>query len=139
MAEAAVHLVDHVIPKVPVHQWVLSFPIPLRSLFAVRPNLFAPVLQIIHRAIATFLLKQAGQNRDQAATGAVTLIQHFGSAANLNIHLHALVFDGVYGNLDAVNIVDTVSTPDESTPAPAAVAPIFHPASAPVRRLPTSA
>jgi len=29
-------------------------------------------------------------------TGAVTLIQGFGSAANLNIHLHGLVLDGVY-------------------------------------------
>jgi acetylornithine deacetylase/succinyl-diaminopimelate desuccinylase-like protein len=33
-----------------------------------------------------------------AATGAVTVtvIQHFGSAANLNIHIHGLVLDGVY-------------------------------------------
>ena len=30
----------------------------------------------------------------------VTLIQRFGSAANLNIHLHCLVLDGVYLNLD---------------------------------------
>ena len=28
MAEAAAYLVDHVIPKVPVRQWVLPFPIP---------------------------------------------------------------------------------------------------------------
>ena len=75
MAEAAAHLVDHVIPKVPVRQWVLSFPIHLRSLFAVHPELLAPILQIIHRAIATFLFTQTGQKRDQAATGAVTLIQ----------------------------------------------------------------
>ena len=27
--------------------------------------------------------------------GAVTLIQRFGSTANLNIHLHCLVLDGV--------------------------------------------
>ena len=52
MAETAAWLVDHVIPKVPVRQWVLSFPIPLRSLFAVHPELLAPVLQIIHRVIA---------------------------------------------------------------------------------------
>ena len=41
MAEAAAHLVDHVIPKVPVCRWVLSFPIPLRRLFAVYPDLLA--------------------------------------------------------------------------------------------------
>ncbi len=51
MAEAAAYLVDH---------GVLSFPIPLRSLFAVHPELLAPILQIIHRAIATFLIDQTG-------------------------------------------------------------------------------
>ena len=61
MNEAAAHLVDHVIPKVPVRQWVLSFPIPLRSLFAVHPELLLPVLPIIHRAITTFLFKQTGR------------------------------------------------------------------------------
>ncbi|MCC8997668.1 MAG: transposase [Nitrosomonas sp.] len=34
--------------------------------------------------------------RIDAQTGAITLIQRFGSAANLNIHLHCLVLDGVY-------------------------------------------
>ena len=43
-----------------------------------------PILQIIHRAIATFLIDQTGIKRDQAATGAVTLIQRFGSAANVS-------------------------------------------------------
>ena len=31
-----------------------------------------------------------------AQTGAVTLIQRFGSALNLNIHFHMLYLDGVY-------------------------------------------
>ena len=31
-----------------------------------------------------------------SATGEVTLIQRFGSALNLNIHLHVLFLDGVY-------------------------------------------
>ncbi len=38
MHEAAAHLVDNVIPKVPVRQWVLSFPIPLRALLAAHPE-----------------------------------------------------------------------------------------------------
>jgi len=66
------------------------------SSFAAHPELLAPVLQIIHRVIARFLIKQAGLNRSAADTGAVTLIQRFGSAANLSIHLHCLVLDGVY-------------------------------------------
>ena len=32
MAQTAAHLVDHAIPHVPVRQWVLSLPIPLRLL-----------------------------------------------------------------------------------------------------------
>jgi hypothetical protein len=86
MAQSAAHLVDCVIPRVPVRQWVLSFPIPLRILFAAHPELLSPLLQIIHRVIATFLIKQSGLRRAQAHTGAVTLIQRFGSAANLNEH-----------------------------------------------------
>ena len=96
MAQTAAHLVDHVIPHVPVRQWVLSLPIPLRLLLAAQPKLVTPVLQVVHRVITRFLLKQAGAKADEADSGAVTLIQRFGSAANLNIHLHCLVLDGVY-------------------------------------------
>jgi hypothetical protein len=95
MAETAAHLVDCNIPRVPVRQWVLSFSIPLRILFAAHPDLFSPMLQCIHRVVAAFLIKQSGLQRTQAHTGAVTLIQRCGSAANLNIHLHCLVLDGL--------------------------------------------
>ena len=78
--------------------------------------------------IATFLFKQTGQKRDQVATGAVTRIQRFGSAANLNIHLHALVLDGVYGKPPAT---DTIDIAHECPPATAAAAPVFHEAGAP--------
>jgi Putative transposase len=82
--------------QVPVRQWVLSLPIPRLLLFAAPPELLTPVLRIIHRVIVGFLRKQAGLQRAAADTGAVTLIQRFGSAANLNIYLHCLVLDGVY-------------------------------------------
>jgi rRNA maturation protein Nop10 len=42
------------------------------------------------------LIKQAGYTQQSARTGAVTLIQRFGSALNLNIHFHILFLDGVY-------------------------------------------
>jgi Putative transposase. len=90
---------------------VLSFPIPLRLLFAAHPELLAPLLQTVHQVIATFLIKQAGLKRAEAATGAVTLIQRFGSAANLDLHLHGLVLDGVYCTTGS--------------------APVFHPVRAP--------
>jgi len=58
MAQSAAVLVDEVIPQAPVRQWVLSFPIGLRILFAARPALLTPVLRLIHRVIAGFLLKR---------------------------------------------------------------------------------
>ena len=75
MAQTAAHLIDHVIPQVPVRQWVLSLPIPLRYLLASHPHLLSPVLQVINRAISTFLIKQAGLKRFEVQTGAFTLIQ----------------------------------------------------------------
>ena len=47
----------------------------------------------------------------RADTGAVTLIQRFGSAANLNIHLHCLVLDGVYLNRDDVPVFHEAAAP----------------------------
>ena len=46
--------------------------------------------------ITRHLLDAAELTAGEGHGGAVTLIQRFGSAANLNIHLHCLVLDGVY-------------------------------------------
>ena len=84
MVESAALLVDEVFPEQPVRQWVLSFPYPLRFLFASRPAIMGQVLGIVYRAIAGHLIKKAGLTGKEARTGAVTLIQRFGSALNLN-------------------------------------------------------
>ena len=89
MSQTAAHLLDHVIPQVPVRQWVLS-------LLAAQPELVTPVLQVVQRVVTGHLLDGVGLKREEGHGGAVTLIQRFGSAANLNIHLHCLVLDGVY-------------------------------------------
>ena len=68
-------------------------------------------MQAIHRVIAGFLVKRAGFKLSRADTGAVTLIQRFGSAANLNIHLHCLVLDGVYLNRDGVPVFYEAAAP----------------------------
>jgi hypothetical protein len=97
MVESAAHLVDHVFPEAPVRQWVLTFPFPLRFLFANDPSALSAVLTVVHRAIATFVVRHSGFTVSSGArTGAVTLIQRFGSALNLNVHLHMLFLDGAY-------------------------------------------
>ena len=59
-------------------------------------TLLSAVLGIVYRAIANFLSKEAGISEAPAQSGAVRLIQRFGSALNLNLHCHRLFLDGVY-------------------------------------------
>jgi hypothetical protein len=106
-------LVDEVLPETPMRQWVLSFPFPLRFLFASRPEIMGRALGIVYRVLSTHLIRKAGFTHKSARTGAVTLIQRFGGALNLNVHLmcmdarmpwahgcagaaHMLFLDGVY-------------------------------------------
>jgi hypothetical protein len=51
--------------------------------------------------------------RIEAQTDAITLIQRFGSAANLNIYLHRLVLDGVYCAQKGVPQFHSVGTPTD--------------------------
>jgi Putative transposase len=69
---------------------------PSGALFATDSAALSAALGIVYRAIASHLVRKAGLNRATAQTGAVTLIQRFCSALNLNIHFHLLVLDGVY-------------------------------------------
>jgi len=96
MADSAALLVDEILPLQPMRQWVLSFPFPLRFLFASQPAIMGKVLGIVYRTIATHMTRKAGYTKATAQTGAVTLIQCFGGALNLNIHFHMLYLDGVY-------------------------------------------
>src|SRR5437868_616387 len=79
-----------------MRQWVLSVPYPLRLLLARDPKILSNVLGIVYRVISNFLIKRAGETHKTSCTGAVTLIQRFGSALNLNINYHMLFLDGIY-------------------------------------------
>jgi hypothetical protein len=51
MNEGAAFLVDHVFPQVPVRQWVVSFPMPLRFWMARNPRLAMAALHIFQRIL----------------------------------------------------------------------------------------
>ena len=58
-------------------------------------RIIGPCLTVVIRAIETDLIQRAGLTRESHARGGiVTLLQRFGSALNLNIHLHMIVLDG---------------------------------------------
>ena len=85
MAQSAALLVDEIFPRLPLRQWVLSVPLPLRFLLAREPPVMGAVLGIVYRAMASYLLNQAGFTASTAPIGAVTLIQRFGSALDLYV------------------------------------------------------
>ena len=97
MVESAAHLLDHVVPHIPMRQWVLSFPWPLRVLFAARPDWLSRILRVVTRALSSAVVRRAGLRRgDGAQNPTITFIQRYGSALNLNVHCHLLVPDGAY-------------------------------------------
>ena len=103
MAQTAAHLVDHVIPPVPMRQWVISVPKRLRCFLADRPNAVAALTRIFIEEIERLLCTAAGPTRagDRPSVarprlGAVSFLHRFGSAINHHVHLHACATDGVF-------------------------------------------
>ena len=116
MNETAALLVDHVLPVVPIRQWVVSFPFSLRFWLARRPDLLSVCLAIIQRVISRSYQRRAKHQgfSGDLKTGAVTFIQRFGSSLNLNPHLHILAVDGVF----EISEADAVFRPAPSVTDP---------------------
>jgi hypothetical protein len=92
----------------------LSPPIPLPLALAAQPELVTLVLQLVPRAVLRDLLGQARLKSDECHAGAVTLIQRFGLAANLNAQLYCLMLDGVYrGGGDGVPAIVELAAPTD--------------------------
>jgi hypothetical protein len=99
MADTAAHIVDRVLPRVPVRQWVLSLPFGLRCRLAHDRDLTADVLRVFVRAVFTSLRRRSRPKRSgsgAAHCAAVTFVQRSGGTLNLNVHFHTLVLDGTY-------------------------------------------
>ena len=78
---------------------------------ATNPGALTLVLGEVYRTLSGYLLKSAGLTRSAGATGAVTLIQRFGSALNLNVHFYMLFLDGVYETGDGKPVFRQVPAP----------------------------
>jgi hypothetical protein len=112
MANTAAHLVDRVLPDVPVRQYVLSLPHELRKLAAFKADVLTALGRIFVEAIfARYRARTQREGLENAQCGAITFVQRFGSL-NLNVHFHVLVLDGV-----------VTRDPDRRV--------LFHPAAAP--------
>jgi hypothetical protein len=103
MVETAAHLCDHVFPRLPVRQWVLSVPKRLRYFMQRDGAVLNMVLRVFLRVISQSLQAHcpgAAQvhTTDRAALhiGAVAFIHRFGSSLNGHMHFHVCVVDGVF-------------------------------------------
>jgi hypothetical protein len=123
MVETAAHLADHVFPRLPVRQWVLSVPKRLRYFMQRDGAVLNMVLRIFLRVIAQSLQPNSPGTAqlDRAALhiGAVAFIHRFGSSLNGHVHFHVCVVDGVF---------EEVPGDTDAQSSPPGV--IFHPASA---------
>lgn len=85
------------LPDIAVRQWVLSLPHRLRYLLAWDHELCRAVVAVYLRTVFGFLRRRARQDGvADGRSGAVAILQRFGGALNLNVHVHALVLDGVF-------------------------------------------
>ena len=129
MVETAAHLNDHVFPRLPVRQWVLSVPKRLRYFMQRDGPVLNMVLRIFLRVIAQSLQSRSpgAAQVDKAALhiGAVAFIHRFGSSLNQHVHFHVCVVDGVFEGVPGEGTVD--ANADVPAPPPGV---IFHPASA---------
>ena len=96
MVETAAHLVDHVIPRVPMRQWVLTVPKRVRYFLQRNPKLFSGVLRVFMRALNTALRRHSPGAPCNSRFGAVAFLHRAGSSLNEHPHLHSAVTDGVF-------------------------------------------
>jgi hypothetical protein len=117
MAETAAHLVDHVFPRLPVRQWVVSFPKWLRYFMKKDPAVLSAALGIVLRIIEQSVRACCPGAGPNARVGAVVFIHQFGSSLNEPIHFHIVVIDGVFepSDNDAGVVFFEAMTLDEST------------------------
>jgi hypothetical protein len=93
MSDTAAHLVDRVLPHVPVRQWVLSFPHAIRYRLAYDAGMVTDVLGIFTKTIFASLIRPSPRIRRRAESTVWRRYVHTAlrSALNLNLHLHTLV------------------------------------------------
>ena len=82
MAETAAHLTDHVFPRLPVRQRVLSVPKRLRYYLQRDTALQGAVLRIMLRVVEGCLREHSLGCNSTSRIGAIAFIHRFGSTLN---------------------------------------------------------
>ena len=94
--DTAIHLVERVLPHVPFRQWTLSFPKRIRWHLARDVGLCSDVLNLFLRALFAYHRRRGRELGFEGQSAAVSFVQRFGSALQLNVHFHVLVPEGLF-------------------------------------------
>jgi hypothetical protein len=105
MVAPAAHLTDHVLPPLPVRQWVLAMPKRLRYFLHRDTDLQGAALRLFLRAVDQHLRARSPGSGPAARLGAVAFIHRFGSTLNAHLHFHCVVVDGVFDATAAGGVV----------------------------------
>lgn len=93
MCDSAAHLVDHVLPDVPVRQWELTAPHEVRRVHALRPHALTAQGRIFVGEIARWQ-KRVGSAGEEARFRAAGKGPWVAEALGFNIHAGVMVRRG---------------------------------------------
>ncbi|MBK8387361.1 MAG: transposase [Candidatus Accumulibacter sp.] len=96
MVETAALLADHVFPRLPVRQWVLSVPKRLRYHLQHDPTIETLALRIFLSVVEQVLRRACPAAGSDSRIGAVAFIHRFGALLLNREHFHCLVIEGVF-------------------------------------------
>lgn len=97
MAQGAANLLDHVLPKVGLRQFVLTVPFPLRARLAYDGKLLSAVGRVfVDSVLGWYRRRMRDHGAKDGRSGSVTVVQRVSSDLRLNPHWHAVLLDGVF-------------------------------------------
>lgn len=94
MVKTAAHLVDELIPAIPIRQWVISFPLRIRH-YLLEPGILQNVLEIVVDEIRKTVIA-CNQDVLNPQIGAVSFLHSFGATLNVHPHFHLIFSDGIF-------------------------------------------
>ena len=105
MAKTAADLGDHVLPRTPLRQFVLTVPHPLRARLGYDGKLMGAVCRLFADSVlGWYRRRMAAAGAKDGQGGAVLALQRASGDLRLNPHVHGIFLDGVF-------VADAVGAP----------------------------
>jgi len=97
MCQTAANLLEHVLPPVPLRQWVLTLLFELRGRLGFDGKLLGAVARIFTDSVLGWYRRRLRSTTlERTECGAVVVVQRASSDLKLNPHLHVVFLDGAY-------------------------------------------